>query len=181
MSVAGNRVKESTKRRGTAAAAEGIVRNTKSTAERLLVTGRPKTTSSTPTDKSGGMLEDIINPLNLEAAYKRVKSNGGSGGVDRMTVDELLPYLKLHGDEIAQDLLDGRYMPCPVRRVEIPKDNGKMRQLGIPTAVDRVIQQAIAQVLTPVYEPQFVNTTNGNGNGRRGCGERLLKLAENAG
>ena len=132
------------------------MRNTKSTAERLLATGRPKTTSSTPTDKSMGMLEDIINPLNLNAAYRKVRQNRGSGGVDRMTVDELLPYLKLHGGEIVRDLLDGRYMPCPVRRVEIPKDNGKMRQLGIPTAVDRVIQQAIAQVLTPAYEPQFV-------------------------
>lgn len=119
------------------------------------------------------MLEDIINPANLNAAYRRVKRNGGSGGVDRMTVDELLPYLRLHGGEIVHDLLDGRYMPCPVRRVEIPKDNGKMRQLGIPTAVDRVIQQAIAQVLTPVYEPQFVNTSYGF----RPNGERMTPSA----
>ena len=63
-----------------------------------------------------GMLEDIINPLNLNAAYRKVRQNRGSGGVDRMTVDELLPYLKLHGGEIVRDLLDGRYMPCPVRR-----------------------------------------------------------------
>ena len=95
-----------------------------------------------------GTLEDIINPLNLNAAYKRVKQNRGSGGVDRMTVEELPPYLKLHGGEIVRDLLGGRYRPLPVRRVEIPKDNGKMRQLGIPTAVDRMVQQAIAQVLT---------------------------------
>ena len=60
-----------------------------------------------------GMLEDIINPLNLNAAYRKVRQNRGSGGVDRMTVDELLPYLKLHGGEIVRDLLDGRYMPCP--------------------------------------------------------------------
>lgn len=108
-----------------------------------------------------GTLEDIINPLNLNAAYKRVKQNRGSGGVDRMTVEELPPYLKLHGGEIVRDLLGGRYRPLPVRRVEIPKDNGKMRQLGIPTAVDRMVQQAIAQVLTPMYEPQFVETSYG--------------------
>ena len=142
-----------------------------------MATGRPKTTSSTPTDKSMGTLEDIIKPLNLNAAYRKVRQNRGSGGVDRMTVDELLPYLKLHGGEIVRDLLDGRYMPCPVRRVEIPKDNGKMRQLGIPTAVDRVIQQAIAQVLTPMYEPQFVNTSYGF-RPKRGAHDAIRKCQE---
>ena len=124
-----------------------------------------------------GTLEDIINPLNLNAAYKRVKRNGGSGGVDRMTVDELLPYLKLHGGEIVRDLLSGRYRPLPVRRVEIPKDNGKMRQLGIPTAVDRMVQQAIAQVLTPMYEPQFVETSYGFRPGR-GAHDAIRKCRE---
>ena len=124
-----------------------------------------------------GMLEDIINPLNLNAAYRKVRQNRGSGGVDRMTVDELLPYLKTHGGEIVRELLDGRYMPCPVRRVEIPKDNGKMRQLGIPTAVDRVIQQAIAQVLTPAYEPQFVNTSYGF-RPKRGAHDAIRKCQE---
>ena len=124
-----------------------------------------------------GTLEDIINPLNLNAAYKRVKRNGGSGGVDRMTVDELLPYLKLHGGEIVRDLLIGRYRPLPVRRVEIPKDNGKMRQLGIPTAVDRMVQQAIAQVLTPMYEPQFVETSYGFRPGR-GAHDAIRKCRE---
>ena len=108
-----------------------------------------------------GTLEDIVNPMNLHAAYKKVKANRGSGGVDGMKVDEVLPYLKLHGGELVKSILDGTYRPLPVRRVEIPKDNGKMRQLGIPTAVDRVTQQAIAQVLTPMYEPQFVDTSYG--------------------
>ena len=124
-----------------------------------------------------GTLEDIINPLNLNDAYKRVKQNGGSGGVDRMTVDELLPYLKLHGGEIVRDLLGGRYRPLPVRRVEIPKDNGKMRRLGIPTAVDRMVQQAIAQVLTPMYEPQFVETSYGFRPGR-GAHDAIRKCRE---
>ena len=124
-----------------------------------------------------GTLEDIINPLNLNAAYKKVRRNRGCGGVDRMTVDGLLPYLKLHGGEIVRDLLDGRYMPCPVRRVEIPKDNGKMRQLGIPTAVDRVIQQAIAQVLTPMYEPQFADSSYGF-RPKRGAHDAIRKCQE---
>lgn len=144
------------------------MRNTKSNAERLLAIGQPKQISSTPKrkEKKMGTLEDIIAPSNLNSAYKRVKSNRGSGGVDRMTVDELLPYLKIHGEEIVRDLLNGRYKPLPVRRVEIPKDNGKMRQLGIPTAVDRMVQQAIAQVLTPMYEPLFVDTSYGFRPGR---------------
>lgn len=78
-----------------------------------------------------------------------------------MKVDELLQYLKDKGEEIRESVLAGSYQPAPVRRVEIPKDNGKKRKLGIPTAVDRVIQQAIAQVLTPIYEPKFVETSYG--------------------
>ena len=112
------------------------------------------------------MLEDITARDNLNKAFKKVRQNRGAGGVDRMEVNELLPYLKAHGDEIRNSILDGSYRPNPVRRVEIPKENGKTRGLGIPTAVDRVIQQAIAQVLTPVYEPEFAETSYGFRSGR---------------
>lgn len=111
--------------------------------------------------QASGLLEEIVSRGNLNRAYKRVKKNKGAGGVDGMEVDELLQYLKDNGEEIRQSILAGKYQPQPVRRVEIPKDNGKTRKLGIPTAVDRVIQQAIAQVLTPIYEPKFAETSYG--------------------
>lgn len=107
------------------------------------------------------LLERIVSPENLNNAYKRVVRNKGAGGVDGMKVDELLQYLKDNGKEIRESVLAGKYKPAPIRRVEIPKDNGKKRMLGIPTAVDRVIQQAIAQVLIPIYEPEFVETSYG--------------------
>lgn len=108
------------------------------------------------------LLKRILSRDNLNAAYKRVKSNRGAGGVDKMSVDELLPYLREHRLDLLQQIRDGRYKPLPVRRVEIPKEEkGKFRKLGIPTAVDRVIQQAIAQVLTPIYEPQFSESSFG--------------------
>ena len=112
------------------------------------------------------LLEEIVSSQNLNRAYKRVKKNKGAGGVDGMGVDELLQYLKDNGDELRKSIQTGTYRPQPVRRVEIPKDNGKTRKLGIPTAVDRVIQQAIAQVLTPIYEPKFSETSYGFRPGR---------------
>ena len=108
-----------------------------------------------------GLLEEIVSSENLNKAYLRVKRNKGAGGVDGMGVDELLQNLKDNGEELKKSIMDGKYHPKPVRRVEIPKENGKTRKLGIPTAVDRVIQQAIAQVLTPIYEPKFVETSYG--------------------
>ena len=110
---------------------------------------------------SGRMLEYILTPDNLNRAYIQVKANKGSGGIDKMDVEHLLPYLRSHKMEIVESLLDGKYRPNPVRRVEIPKDGGKTRQLGIPTVVDRVIQQAIAQVLGLVYEPKFSDGSYG--------------------
>jgi RNA-directed DNA polymerase len=107
------------------------------------------------------LLEEILRRDNLNKAYKQVKKNKGSHGIDGMKVDELLQYLKDNGNKLTQSILDGKYRPNPVRRVEIPKDNGKKRKLGIPTAVDRVVQQAIAQVLTPIFEPQFCETSYG--------------------
>ena len=108
-----------------------------------------------------GLLEMILSPLNLNKAYKQVKSNQGSGGVDGLGVDELLPYLHKHKEELIQLIINGRYKPNPVRRVEIPKTSGKTRLLGIPTVVDRFIQQAIAQTLSPIYEPQFSDYSYG--------------------
>lgn len=101
------------------------------------------------------LLEKILSPTNLNRAYKQVKSKKGSGGVDRMEVGQLLPYLQQHKDELIASIVKGKYKPNPVRRVEIPKEGGKKRQLGIPTVVDRVVQQAIAQILSPIYEPHF--------------------------
>jgi len=108
-----------------------------------------------------GMLEQILSPANLNAAYKRVLRNKGAGGIDEMQVDSLKDYLIKEKDALIATMLDGKYRPNPVRRVEIPKDNGKKRQLGIPTVVDRVIQQAITQVLSPIYEKQFSSHSYG--------------------
>lgn len=107
------------------------------------------------------LLERILSRENLNNAYKQVKRNKGAHGVDGMEVEHLLQYLKDNGDELVKLVLDGKYRPNPVRRVEIPKDNGKMRTLGIPTAVDRMLQQAIMQVLSPHFEPQFSETNYG--------------------
>lgn len=108
------------------------------------------------------LLKRILSRDNMNAAYKKVKSNRGTGGGDKMSVDELLPYLRKHRLSLLQQIRDGKYKPNPVRRVEIPKEErGKTRKLGIPTVVDRVIQQAIAQVLTPIYELQFSEASFG--------------------
>lgn len=108
-----------------------------------------------------GMLEQILSPANLNAAYKRVVRNKGAGGIDEMQVESLKDYLIKEKEALIASILGGKYRPNPVRRVEIPKENGKKRQLGIPTVVDRVIQQAITQVLSPVYEKQFSKSSYG--------------------
>lgn len=119
-------------------------------------------TDDTNTNSRGDeLLEQILGRNNLNLAYKQVKKNKGAHGVDGMEVEHLLQYLKDNGEELKRLVLDGRYRPNPVRRVEIPKDNGTMRVLGIPTAVDRVLQQAITQVMSPIFEPQFVETSYG--------------------
>ena len=102
------------------------------------------------------LLELILRKDNLNKAYKRVKANKGKGGIDGMEVDELLPYLRENQETLIQEIKGGNYKPNPVRRVEIPKETkGEFRKLGVPTVVDRVIQQAITQELTPIYEEQF--------------------------
>ena len=108
-----------------------------------------------------GLLEKILDRGNMNKAYKKVKANKGKPGMDGMTVDELLPYLKENGDRIRQAIMEGTYSPKPVRSVEIPKPDGGVRLLGIPTVLDRVIQQAIAQVLTPIYEKEFSDNSYG--------------------
>jgi RNA-directed DNA polymerase len=120
----------------------------------------------TPESREGGLLERILNRDNLNIAYKRVKRNKGSHGVDGMTVEELLPYLTEHGDELRESILTGKYKPQAVRRVEIPKPDGGVRLLGIPTVVDRVIQQAAAQILSPIYEKKFSDSSYGFRPGR---------------
>jgi len=112
-------------------------------------------------EQTEGLMERILAPDNLNRAFKQVKRNKGAGGIDGMQVDELLPYLRENREELLQSLWDGTYRPKPVRRVEIPKENGKVRKLGIPTVVDRLIQQAISQVLTPIYEEQFSDNSYG--------------------
>ena len=102
-----------------------------------------------------GMLEYILSPTNLNKAYLKVMRNKGAGGVDKMEVESLKDYLVGNKEVLIQSILRGKYRPNPVRRVLIPKENGSKRQLGIPTVVDRVIQQSIYQILSPVYEPQF--------------------------
>jgi RNA-directed DNA polymerase len=106
-------------------------------------------------------MERICDRANLNQAYKRVKSNKGAAGVDGITVEQLLSYLRDHKEELIQSLLDGSYEPQMVRGVKIPKPGGGKRQLGIPTAVDRVIQQAILQVLEPLYDPGFSESSYG--------------------
>jgi len=113
------------------------------------------------------LLEQILDAGNLNGAYKKVKRNKGAPGIDGMDVEALRPYLMENGAQLKQSILDGKYRPNPVRRVEIPKEDGKKkRKLGIPTVVDRVVQQAIAQVLEPIYEEQFSDNSYGFRPGR---------------
>ena len=107
------------------------------------------------------LMEKICNRANLNRAYKRVKTNKGAPGVDGLTVDELGSYIRDHKEKLIESLLNGSYEPQPVRRVMIPKPGGGERQLGIPTVVDRLIQQAITQVLEPMYDPTFSESSYG--------------------
>ncbi len=113
----------------------------------------------------------VMAPANLRRAWRRVKANRGAPGVDGMTVDDFPAFAQVHWPDIRRALLDGRYQPAPVRRVEIPKPKGQgVRLLGIPTVTDRVIQQAIAQVLVPVFDPGFSESSFGFRPGRHAHG-----------
>jgi len=128
------------------------------------------------TINTGNLLEKVLDRDNLNLAYKRVKKNGSSHGVDGMMVDELLPYLRQQGEHLKQRLLADNYQPQPVRRVEIPKPDGGIRLLGIPTVIDRMIQQAIAQILSPIFEKEFSNHSYGFRPGRNA--HQAIKQAE---
>src|SRR5436190_13135065 len=112
------------------------------------------------------LMEAVVARENLLDAYSRVMSNKGAAGVDGMPVEDLLPYLQEHWAQIKESLLNGTYQPQAVRCVEIPKPSGGVRQLGIPTVVDRLIQQALHQVLSPLYEPGFSESSYGFRPGR---------------
>ena len=120
------------------------------------------------------LLEEVLERNNMLLALKRVISNKGSHGVDGMKIDELREHIKKHWDTIKAKILESKYNPSPVRRVEIPKVDGGVRLLGIPTVQDRLIQQAIAQVLSRIYEPLFSNNSFGF-RPRRGAKDAVTK------
>ena len=123
------------------------------------------------------LMEQILSKENLKAAYLQVVRNKGAAGVDGMTVEELGEYLLENGENIKEQLRRKKYRPQPVRRVEIPKPEGGVRKLGVPTVVDRFVQQAVAQVLTPIFEEQFHNHSYGFRPGR--CAQQaVLKALE---
>ena len=123
------------------------------------------------------LLEKILSKQNLNLAYKQVYKNKGASGVDGVTVDELFSYIKEHKEEILWKIRNRKYKPLPVRRVYIPKENGKLRKLGIPSVIDRVLQQAIVQVLTPIYEEQFSDNSYGF-RPNRCCEQAVIKALE---
>ena len=123
------------------------------------------------------LLEQILSNQNMNEAYLRVYRNKGASGVDGVTVDELKQYLKENKDELRQRIRTRKYQPQAALRVEIPKENGKMRKLGIPTVVDRVVQQAIHQVLSPIFEEQFSEYSYGF-RPKRSCEMAIMKSLE---
>lgn len=123
------------------------------------------------------LLEKILSKENLNNAYKQVYKNKGASGVDGVTVEELFSYIKEHKEDILWKIRNRKYKPQPVRRVYIPKENGKLRKLGIPSVIDRVLQQAIVQVLTPIYEEQFSDNSYGF-RLNRCCEQAVIKTLE---
>ena len=125
----------------------------------------------------GQLMEQILSRGNMRMAYKKVKANKGAGGVDGISIEEVDEYLKENWTDIKEKILKRKYKPQPVLRVEIPKPNGGVRKLGIPTVVDRVIEQGVAQVLTPMFEPKFSEYSYGFRPGRR-AQQAIIKLLE---
>lgn len=123
------------------------------------------------------LLENMLSDENITEAYKQVKRNRGAPGIDGMTIEELKGYLDDNLEIIKEQIRTRKYKPSPVRRVEIPKENGGVRKLGIPTVIDRLIQQAIVQVLTPIYEPIFSDSSYGF-RPNRCCEMAIIKALE---
>ena len=123
------------------------------------------------------LIEQILAKNNVREALNRVVSNKGASGIDGMKVEELRGYMNANWTSIKQSILERRYKPAPVRRVEIPKPNGGVRKLGIPTVVDRTLQQSIVQVLTPIFEAEFQENSYGFRPGRS-CEQAVQKLLE---
>ena len=123
------------------------------------------------------LIEKILDKSNVRAALERVTANNGGAGIDGMRVEELRDYMNANWTTLKQTILERSYKPAPVRRVEIPKPNGGVRKLGIPTVVDRTLQQAIVQVLTPIFEEEFQENSYGFRPGRS-CEQAVLKLLE---
>lgn len=123
------------------------------------------------------LLEEILNQNNLNKAYKKVVANKGVAGVDGITVEEEFDYLKENKDRIINQIRKRKYKPQPVKKVQIPKENGKMRNLGIPTVTDRIIQQAIFQVISPIFEKQFNDNSFGF-RPNRSCEQAIIRALE---
>jgi RNA-directed DNA polymerase len=116
--------------------------------------------------KQSQLMERVVERSNMQAAYRRVKQNRGAPGVDGMSVEQLGSFLRVHWPKIKDRLLEGSYEPMPVKRVQIPKASGGLRPLGIPTVLDRLIQQAVHQVLSPLFEAEFSEHSYGFRPGR---------------
>ncbi|PRD67379.1 group II intron reverse transcriptase/maturase, partial [Malikia spinosa] len=127
----------------------------------------PGTGSAMPKAGTGGLLEAALTRQNLQTAWKRVKANKGAAGVDGLDIEQTAELLRTNWTEIRHELLQGCYRPSPVRKVMIPKPDGSQRELGIPTVLDRLIQQALLQVLQPLIDPTFSEHSHGFRPGRR--------------
>src|SRR3990172_1474073 len=126
---------------------------------------------------SMSLMEAVVERGNMWKAYRKVVGNKGAAGVDTMTVEELKPCLQKHWPETKEKLVNGSYQPQPVLRVEIPKPGGGIRKLGIPTVLDRLIQQALLQVLSPIFDPDFSESSYGFRPGRS-AQQAVLKARE---
>ena len=148
--------------------------------EREGYAGALSTKTQEAEETEGALLARILDRENLNRAYKRVKANKGAPGIDGMDIEATFVWLKEHGKELVEQIREGKYKPSPVRRKEIPKPDGGVRKLGIPTVTDRIIQQAIAQQLMPIYEPLFSDGSYGYRPGRnaRQAVQKVKEYAE---